>query len=255
MISDNRDTRTLSIAVAAFTVLALGGCTTMIDRLAQVGETPELRPIENPTAKSDYTPVSLPMPAPESRSYESNSLWRTGARGFFKDQRAQRVGDILTLIVAIDDAAAVDNQTKRTRDSNEDASISTLFGYESQLDAILPEAVDPTNLVGIESGSLADGKGQIDRKEKIDLRVAAIVTQVLPNGNLVIHASQEVRVNYEVRELVVDGVVRREDIDSTNTVQHDQIAEARIVYGGRGTLSDVQRPRYGQEVFDIIYPF
>lgn len=255
MISDNRDTRALSIAVAAFAALALGGCTTMIDRLAQVGETPKLDPIENPTAKPDYTPISLPMPAPEARSYESNSLWRTGARAFFKDQRAQRVGDILTLIVAIDDAAAVNNQTKRTRDSSEGAAVSSLFGYETQLDAILPEAVNPANLVDINSDSLADGKGQIDRKEKINLRVAAIVTQVLPNGNLVIHASQEVRVNNEVRELVVDGVVRREDIDSTNTVQHDQIAEARIIYGGRGTLSDVQRPRYGQEVFDIIYPF
>lgn len=255
MISDHHDTRALSIAVAAFAALALGGCTTMIDRLAGVGETPDLRPIENPTEQPDYEPISLPMPTPETRSYQANSLWRSGARGFFKDQRASRVGDILTVVIAIDDDAEVDNQTKRTRDTNEDASIGALFGYEAALGSILPEAVNPTNLIDIDSDSLADGKGEIDRQEKVNLRVAAIISQVLPNGNLVIHASQEVRVNYEVRELLVDGVVRPEDIDSSNTVQHDQIAEARIVYGGRGTLSDVQRPRYGQEIFDIIYPF
>ena len=255
MALHHRNPRPTPISVVTFVALALGGCTTMIDRLAQVGETPELTPIENPTEQPGYEPISLPMPAPETRKYQANSLWRAGARGFFKDQRANRVGDILTVLIAIDDDASVDNTTSRTRDANEDASISALFGYEDALDAIFPEDVDPTSLVDIDSDSLAKGVGEIDREEKINLRIAAIVSQVLPNGNLVIHGSQEVRVNYEVRELLVDGVIRREDISSENTVDHDQIAEARIVYGGRGTLSDVQRPRYGQDIFDIIYPF
>ncbi|MFQ5957905.1 MAG: flagellar basal body L-ring protein FlgH [Alphaproteobacteria bacterium] len=119
---------------------------------------------------------------------------------------------------------------------------------------MLPEAVNPTNLIDIDSDSRSQGTGQIDREKEINLRVAAVVSQVLPNGNLAIHGSQEVRVNYQVSELFVAGVIRREDISSDNTVRHDQIAEARIVDGRRGTLSDVQRPRYGQEIYDIFYP-
>ena len=141
------------------------------------------------------------------------------------------------------------------RDNNEDASVSKFFGLETNAVQFLPSQIDPTNLIDIDSDSLTDSTGAMTRNEAITLRIAAIVTQVLPNGNLVIHGSQEVRVNFEVRELSVDGVVRPEDISSTNTVTHDQIAEARILCGGRGTLSDIQRLRYGQELFDIIYPF
>ncbi len=248
-------TRGVRLAAVALAALALAGCSNTIDRLAAVGETPKVKPIENPTLDPQYQPVSMPMPARESVVFAPNSLWRTGARAFFKDQRAQRVGDILTVLIEIDDTAKVDNATKRTRTNTEGASASSLLGYETKLTQVLPEALDPTNLVDLKSDSLTDGSGAIDRKEKISLRVAAVVTQSLPNGNLVIQGTQEVRVNYEVRELYVQGVVRREDIKSDNTIKHDQIAEARIVYGGRGTLSDIQRPRYGQEIFDILYPF
>lgn len=152
-------------------------------------------------------------------------------------------------------AGAVSNKTKRTRDNNEDATISRLFGYEASLNRLLPEAVVAGNLVDIDSDTLSDSVGEIGRDESINLRIAAVVTQVLPNGNLAIHGSQEVRVNFEVRVLSVDGVIRPEDVSTSNTVSHDQIAEARIAYGGRGTISDIQRPRYGQELFDIFYPF
>ncbi len=244
--------RRLALAVAG--VLAMAGCT-MVDRLAAVGNTPELDPIENPTLTPDYRPVSMPMPRPELPRFEYNSLWRAGARTFFKDQRANRVGDILTVLIQIDDDANVDNSTTRNRDNSEGASIGGFFGYEGQLAKIFPETIDNDNLVDLGSKSQVKGSGTIGRKEEINLRIAAVVTQVLPNRNLVIHGTQQVRVNFEVRELSINGVVRREDITSDNTVRHDQIAEARIVYGGRGTLSDVQQPRYGQEVFDIIYPF
>ena len=220
-----------------------------------VGDPPQLKAIENPVQAPEYRPVSLPMPMPESPVHQANSLWRSGARAFFKDQRASVVGDILTVDIQINDTATVNNNTKRTRDNNEDASVSRFFGLETNAVQFLPSQIDPTNLVDIDSDSLTDSTGAMTRNEAITLRIAAIVTQVLPNGNLVIHGSQEVRVNFEVRELSIDGVVRREDISSTNTVNHDQIAEARILYGGRGTLSDIQRPRYGQEVFDIVYPF
>ncbi len=245
--------RRLTLAMVG--ALALGGCAKTIERLEAVGKEPEMTPITNPVRTAEYRPVSLPMPMPEQEVYQSNSLWRAGARGFFKDQRAARVGDILTVVINIKDTAVVNNKTKRTRDNNEDASVGNLFGLEGTLVDVLPTNFDPDNIVDIDSDSLSDSVGALSRDETIDLKVAAIVTQVLPNGNLVIHGTQEVRVNFEVRQLSIDGVVRHEDISSTNTVTHDQIAEARILYGGKGTLSDIQRPRYGQEIFDIIYPF
>lgn len=243
------------LTVAAFAALALGGCSNMLDRLSAIGEGPDLSPIENSTMQPGYRPVSLPMPSPLVAAFEPNSLWRTGARAFFEDQRARKIGDILTVLIQIDDDADLDNATSRTRDNNEDATIGALFGYEAALGAVLPEAVVNTDLVDIDSDSSAVGTGTIARGETINLRIAAIVSQVLPNGNLVIHGTQEVRVNFEVRELMVDGVVRPQDISPDNTVSHDQIAEARIVYGGRGTLTNVQQPRYGQQLFDVIYPF
>ncbi len=245
--------RRLTLAMVG--ALALGGCAKTIERLEAVGKEPEMTPITNPVRTAEYRPVSLPMPIPEQELHNANSLWRNNSRGFFKDQRASKVGDILTVMIDIKDTAVVNNKTKRTRDNNEDASVSRLFGLERSLANIMPSAFDPTNLIDINSDSLSDSVGALSRDETITLQVAAIVTQVLPNGNLVIHGTQEVRVNFEVRQLSVDGVVRHEDVSSTNTVTHDQIAEARILYGGKGTISDIQRPRYGQEIFDIIYPF
>lgn len=245
--------RRFSLVIAG--LFFLGGCAGTIERLKAVGKNPELSPIVNPVQVSEYRPISLPMPMPQQEIHESNSLWRNGAQGFFRDQRAASVGDILTVSIAIDDTAVVNNQTKRTRDNNEDASITNFFGLENSIVGVVPSSFDPTNLIDIDSDSLSDSVGALSRDETINLKIAAIVTQVLPNGNLVIHGTQEVRVNFEIRELSIDGVIRPEDISATNTVTHDQIAEARIVYGGKGTLSDIQRPRYGQEIFDIIYPF
>ena len=245
--------RRLALALAG--IFVLGGCGATFDRLEAVGKDPVMSPITNPVEVPQYRPVSLPMPMPEEETHQANSLWRAGAGGFFRDQRASRVGDILTVVININDTAVVNNKTKRTRDNNEDASVSALFGIERSLVDALPSAFDPTDIIDIDSDSLSDSVGALSRDETIALQIAAIVTQVLPNGNLVIHGTQEVRVNFEVRQLSIDGVVRHEDISSTNTVTHEQIAEARILYGGKGTLSDIQRPRYGQEIFDIIYPF
>ncbi len=245
--------RRLTLALVG--ALALGGCAQTIERLEAVGKEPEMTPITNPVRAAEYRPISLPMPIPEQELHRTNSLWRANARGFFKDQRASEIGDILTVMININDTAVVNNKTKRTRDNNEDASISRLFGFERSLVDTLPSAFDPTNLIDIDSDSLSDSVGALSRDETITLQVAVIVTQVLPNGNLVIHGTQEIRVNFEVRQVSIDGIVRHEDVSSTNTVADNQIAEARIVYGGQGNLSDIQRPRYGQEFFDIVYPF
>jgi flagellar L-ring protein FlgH len=240
--------------LAAILALPLCGCSALT-RVSEIGQPPPLEPIQNVTREKNYTPVSLPMPAQEPSRSQANSLWRPGARAFLKDQRASQVGDILTVQIKIADNAKVDNTTKRTRSNSDKASAPSFLGLESQLTKVLPNAVDPSSLVDMGSDSSSAGQGSVDRSEDINLTVAAVVTQVLPNGNLVIYGKQEVRVNFEVRELTVQGVVRPEDISATNTIQHTQIAEARISYGGRGQLTDVQQPRYGQQLFDILAPW
>ncbi len=235
-------------------LLALGACSAL-DRLSQVGQVPTLAKIESPSVLHGNKPVEMPMPPPIEVQQQPSSLWRAGSRHFLKDQRASEVGDILTVNIEIQDEAAIENTTTRSRDNSEDAALSTFLGFESQLVNHLPDAVDPGNLIGFESGGSSTGAGSVNRDETINLRVAALVTQVLPNGNLVIAGRQEVRVNFEVRELQVAGLIRPEDITSVNTIEFDQIAEARIAYGGRGHISDVQQPRYGHQVYDILWPF
>jgi len=245
--------RTVSLVVAA--AVSLSACNA-VTRLAQVGTAPPITPIQNPTEEPGYRVVSLPMPEAAQDRFMANSLWRQGARAFFKDQRAARVGDILTVVIAIDEEASFDNETSRTRAATEDADVTNILGLESQLeDKILPESFDPAAALSLGSTSTSTGSGSVDRSEELNLTIAAIVTQVLPNGNMVIQGRQEVRVNFEVRELLIAGVVRPEDITATNTIQHSQIAEARISYGGRGQLTDIQQPRYGQQVMDILFPF
>ncbi len=232
----------------------LVGCNAY-SRIASIGTEPPLSGIENPVSNKDYKPVSLPMPRPEPAIQQANSLWRPGSRAFFKDQRANRIGDILTVVVSIADQATLNNSTSTSRTSAEGAGITNLLGLESQLSKVFPEAVDPAAAADISSSHSVDGSGAVTRNESIEMEIAAIVTQVLPNGNMVISGRQEVRVNFESRDLYVTGVIRPEDITSSNTIASAKIAEARVAYGGRGHLTDVQQARYGQQLFDIIFPF
>lgn len=247
--------RPLTAAAAIAASLALSACSSTIERLKNVGQTPQLSEISNPTQDPNYRPVSLPMPKADSDYRAPNSLWRAGSRAFFKDQRAGLTGDILTVLIDISDKAQLSNTSARSRASTENSAINGLFGFEANLHKILPNQVDNTNVIGLDGTTSNNGAGTIDRKEAIQLKVAALVTQVLPNDNLVIQGHQEVRVNYEVRDLQITGIVRREDIASTNTISYEKIAEARIAYGGRGTITDVQQPRYGNQLIDILYPF
>ena len=242
---------TLLLATLALT---LSGCNAF-DRLTEIGETPKLAPIEDPTKAAGYQPVRMPMPQPDLSERQPNSLWQTGARSFFRDQRATHVGDILTVVVSINDQAQLQNETKRSRSNSDTANATNLLGFESQLHNMLPSSVSPSSLVDASSSLSNDGKGSVNRQEQIDLRVAAQIIQTLPNGNLVVQGKQQVNVNFDMRELTIHGVIRPQDIASDNTITYDKIAEARIEYGGRGSVQDVQQPRYGAQLFDILMPF
>ncbi|MBN8927977.1 MAG: flagellar basal body L-ring protein FlgH, partial [Rhodospirillales bacterium] len=199
-----------------------------------------------------WRPVSMPMPAREAAPNEANALWRQGARAFFKDQRAAAVGDVVTIIVSMNDTANMKNVSSADRTSKEAMGIPNMFGMEN----LLPKTItDPSKLFTANSNNNNTGTGQIQRNEAVLLRLAGVVTQVLPNGNLVVVARQEFRVNSELRELQVTGVIRPQDIASNNTVMHDRMAEARISYGGRGQLTEVQTGRWGQQLADILLPF
>lgn len=239
------------LVLTAMATSLLGGCAA-IDRLKTIGQPPPLSMIDNPTARPGYKPVQMPMPAAMPASYNPNSLWRNGSRAFFKDQRAHQVGDILTVKVNITDKAIIDNQTKRSRESKDDSGIDNFFAKTKV--PIINSAL-PTRIFTADSNTSTEGKGSVNRQEALQTNVAAVVTQVLPNGNLVIEGKQEIRVNFEVRELIVAGVVRPEDIESDNTIESTKIAQARVAYGGRGQITDVQQPRYGQQVLDVLLPF
>ncbi|MBN8972383.1 MAG: flagellar basal body L-ring protein FlgH [Xanthobacteraceae bacterium] len=245
-------TRAILTAALLATATLASGCSS-IDRLSAIGEKPALTSIENPTTQPGYKPVQMPMPKPEPASYAANSLWRNGSRAFFKDQRAHQVGDILTVTVNFTDKANIANETQRSRTNKEDSGVTDFLG--SKLLSGNAAKVLPGKVITADSTASSDGKGSVQRQENLQTSVAAVVTQVLPNGNLVVEGKQEIRVNFEVRELVVAGIVRPEDIQSDNTIDSSKIAQARIAYGGRGQITDVQQPRYGQQVLDVLLPF
>jgi flagellar L-ring protein precursor FlgH len=258
--------RNAGVAGVAALALALASCSAA-DRLGNIGEKPLMSPIVNPTSIPGYQPVSMPMPNPQVVERQPNSLWRGGSRTFFKDLRASRVGDILTVVIDLNEVGTFTADDRRRRDNTEASNIASLFGFQRTLAGLLPKGIGgrPDNSstsggdngigAGLTSSNDIRGRGDITRTERLSMRLAATVTQILPNGNLVISGKQEIRVNFELRELVMVGIVRPEDISARNTVNYDQIAEARVSYGGRGQMTDVQQPRYGTQLLDIISPF
>jgi flagellar L-ring protein FlgH len=230
----------------------LSGCG-YLDRIKTLGDPPALSAVDNPATKPGYKPVQMPMPTPQPVTFNPNSLWRNGSRAFFNDQRAHQVGDILTVKVNINDTAEFQDQTQLTRSSTEDTGITNFIGANTIGNAA--KAVLPGSILTASGNSQMNGSGTINRQDQLLTNVAAVVMQLLPNGNLVIEGKQEVRLNSEVRELIVAGVVRPEDIESDNTIELPKIAEARLAYGGRGTLTNIQQARWGQQVMDIALPF
>ena len=243
--------QSVCLAVAGF---ALSACSA-VDRIENIGVAPKLAPIVNPVTRPGYQPVTMPTEQSPGGVHMANSLWAPGSRSFFHDPRASHVGDILTINITIADAAKISDTTSRSRANSDDANLTNFFGLESELANALPNAADPSSLVKMGSNTSNVGSGSVNRSENVNLTLAGLVTQVLPNGNLVVDGHQQVRVNYELRDLQISGIVRPEDITSDNTVSLSQIAEARVSYGGKGQLTDVQQPRYGSQVFDVLMPF
>ena len=195
------------------------------------------------------------VPADGPRPASANSLWRNGARAFFHDQRASHVGDILTVLIIINDSAQLQDETVANRTASDQLGLTNLFGLESTLGRLLPKAFVPSTALNTNSAAASDGKGSVNRSEAITLTIAAVVSSVLPNGNLVIQGNQEVKINNELRQLTVAGIVRPEDITAANTINHTQIAEARVSYGGKGAIQSAQNPPVGQQLMTKFSPF
>ena len=239
--------------------ISMTACSSTLEKLDEIGTGPKLEKQKNPVEMASYQPVkNWPTPIEPAQPETSNSLWQPGARAFFKDQRATKVGDILTVQVKISDKADLNNKTSNARTNAESVDKPELLGLTKDVYDLLPgnqDEITGTKLLDMGSNSSSSGDGKIGRKEDIETKIAATITQVMPNGNLEIYGVQQVRVNHELREVSVAGVIRPEDISSENTILSEQIAEARISYGGRGIISDAQQPRYGNQIFDIISPF
>lgn len=248
------------IILAVALTATLSGCGA-VGRLKAVGKAPKLSEIQ-PVDMPEVEP-SLAMPADRSgrvttpavaaQTQGGNaSLFRTGAGALFRDQRANKVGDILTIKIKIADKADLGNNTSRTRGGSESGGVGGLLGI-SPVKKLL--GADANAALETNSGSKYAGGGTTARSETINMTMAAIVTQVMPNGNLMIRGRQEVRVNFEMRELIVTGIIRPEDIARDNSISHSQIAEARVIYGGKGQLTDAQQARWGQQIYDALFPF
>jgi flagellar L-ring protein precursor FlgH len=239
-------------AMVLASLLVLTGCG--VD-LSQINKEPTLTPVG-----SGLNPPTVPIeadPVPRPVYRRGNSLWQDSSADLFRDPRASRVGDVVTVKISIKDRAALDNNNERSRES--EGELDAGFTYDINTSAngrqgLLANGSGSFN-PKVESTTSTKSEGQITRSERIDLLVAAVVTDVLPNGYLMIAGTQEVRVNHEMRELGVAGVVRPRDIATDNSISYDKVAEARISYGGRGRITEVQQPGWGQQLIDLITPY
>jgi flagellar L-ring protein precursor FlgH len=241
--------------------LALGGCGTIKStitgpKLTEINKAPLAASMTaSPTVIASSIPANSSQAVIAAPGSSANSLWRPGARAFFIDQRANKPGDILTVVININDTAKLSNSTSAQRQNATNRSVKNALGLETLAAKILPKGYDPSNAINQSGSTSSAGTGSMNRQEQIQLTVAAVVTGVLPNGNLIIQGSQEVRTNGELRQLTVAGIVRPQDISSSNTIQHTQIAEARISYGGQGDLTRIQKTPWGQALAEQFSPF
>jgi flagellar L-ring protein precursor FlgH len=239
------------ICAATLALFCLAGC----DRLAEVGRAPDFSPLEGSYQHHAMYSAPLPEYADANAPADAASLWTASRSSLFGDRRAGMRGDILTVVIEIDEGAEISNTTERDRTGSEEMGIAGFFGLPQRIDESLPEGASMDGAVDAGGSSSYQGEGSVSRNEQLTLRIAATVVDELPNGVLRIEGQQEVRVNFELRELIVTGYVRPADISRRNEITYDKIAGARISYGGRGQITDAQQPRYGQQITDILLPF
>lgn len=239
------------VLVSLFALLVLPNCA----RIDHIGKPPTLSPQDQGVERSAMIYSGLPDTTADTSTYRQASLWSGHQTSLFGDRRAYTKGDILTVLIEIDDQAEISNTSSRGRSSRESLAMPQLFGLPQRGNADLPDGANLDNAVELDSASQSEGNGSVRRNEKLTLRIAATVVEVLPNEILRIEGTQEVRVNFELRELFVSGFARRADITRQNEITYDKMASARISYGGRGQISDVQQPRIGQQVLDAVLPF
>lgn len=243
-----------SLLLAAATLAACNG------QLDHLGKPPSMsttgRNLEpRDIVAEERVAVATPAAAPARYAYQQGSLFTSGQTALIGDRRARQRGDILTIVIEIDESAEMRNSTDRSRTSDESLSVGALVGLDSVVKRELPTGTSLDPAVEYGGNSRARGTGSTRRNEKLEMRLAATVVDVLPNGHLVVQGDQEVRVNFELRDMQVTGIVRPEDITRRNEVSYDRIAGARIAYGGRGDITDMQQPRLGQQISDILLPF
>lgn len=237
--------------MVSIAVLFSAGCA----GLDQVGKAPDFTGLEGSYQHHAMYSTPFPETADATDPGAEASLWTASKASLLGDRRAVGRGDILTVVIEIDDSASISNRTARSRTGSRSMGIPSLFGIPQRLDQRLPEGASLAEAVETNSTSDFSGDGNVQRSEELTLRIAATVVEQLPNGVLRIEGQQEVRVNYELRELIVTGYVRPADISRQNEITYDKIAGARIAYGGRGQITDLQQPSYGQQIADQLLPF
>lgn len=247
--------------LSLFFVFILAGCN-LAERLSTVGSGPQVSQIKDPTTRSNYQPVIMPMPGAQQQPQTSskNSLWLTGAKAFFKDQRAKCLGDIVMVEFTIDQKQSMAMSPKISRKSTGSSTVTNALGFERKMEKFFPkkqnDGISPnSSWFNYESNPQMSATAKYDISDKMTFKIAATVIQILPNGNMVIHGRQEIKLINEVREIELKGIVRREDISGDNMVKSDKIAELRVQYGGRGDLSDMQEFPWGQQIANKVLPF
>jgi flagellar L-ring protein FlgH len=230
----------------------LGGCFSAVN---DVGRPPQMSPVGS--GLNPDRGAFLTQPAPAVAYKPGNSLWQDSSAELFRDQRAMKIGDVVTVKISIKDNASMVNNTHGKRDASRNLEMNDTVGMSASDVAGSHIKTNINGFLTAKNHGYTESKaeGTLTRSENIDLLVAATVTEVLPNGNLVVSGQQEVRVNFELRELKVAGVVRPRDISAENAIAYDKVAEARISYGGRGPVQVIQQPGVGQQLMDIFAPF